>query len=228
MQHFVCARCREHHRYRSQRWHSAGICNRFSHTTLIIASGKGLCANGRAVPEGTTERKRPIPTQSRHFSCCLQLPGHEPEGFLLASHEQEGQQCSKNRLGISPFPLQDPNAGALHLLVLLPCSSAGFLCLLPVGPKAAPQLGWNRTSPLAAPLDKVRAFWVGNWNRGKTMCGDSARLNWDEWGSSSLPEMYPSDTGERRPGCLQLQPSAALPPWPARDQTSSVLRPAQK
>lgn len=49
-------------RYRSQRWEPAGIWNIFSHSTLIIASGNGFCANGRTMPEGTAAGKCPIPT----------------------------------------------------------------------------------------------------------------------------------------------------------------------
>lgn len=207
---FVCPSCKEHHKYGSQRWHPAGICHRVSHTTLIIASGKGLWANRATVPEETTERCDSSAPYSCDNSCCIQLSGHAHDGFLLALHQEEGQQCCKDSLGISPTPLQGHNQGVLHRLVLLHHSSGVFLCLLPAGPNLASQLGCNLTSSLAAPLDKVGVFRVGNWNRGKTMCGVSTRLSWDKKGSSYPPETYLGDTGEAPGEVVRMLPAPSL------------------
>lgn len=103
----------------------AGICNRFSHTTLTTASGKGLCASRGTVPEGTTERKHPIPTHLTSIT--------PPAAYKY--HEQERQQCCKGSLSISPTLLQGPSQEALHSLVLLQWSSVAFLGLLLLGPK---------------------------------------------------------------------------------------------
>lgn len=151
-----------------------------SHITLIIPSGKGFCANGPIVPEGTRERSDCYTPYSHHPSCCLQLSGHAHDGFLLALHQQEGQQCHKDSLGISPTPLQGLNQGVLHHLVLLHRSSMVFLCLLPAEPNPASQPGCNLTSSLAAPLDEVCVFWMGNGNGGKTICEERTRLRGDE------------------------------------------------
>lgn len=114
------------------------------------------------------------PSYSCHSSCCLQLPGHEHDGFLLALHKQEGQQCCKDNLGTSLTPLQGPRQGALHHLVI-----TLFLCLLPVGPKPASHLGC--TSPHHwHHVQATCVFRVGNWNRGKAMCGESTKINWRE------------------------------------------------
>lgn len=144
-------------RYRSWRWHPAGICNSFSHATLTTASGKGLCANRGTVPEGTRERKHPIPTHLISIS----------PPAVYKCHEQESQQCCKGSLGISPTPLQGPSQGALHSLVLLQRSSAEFLCFLLPGPKL--HHSWAvRTSP--SPLG-----WETE-TEGKMMCGESTKL----------------------------------------------------
>lgn len=114
----------------------AGICNRFSHTTLTTASGKGLCASRGTVPEGTTERKHPIPT---HLTSITPPAAYKYD-------EQERQQCCKGSLSISPTLLQGPSQEALHSLVLLQWSSAAFLGLLLLGPKL--HHSWAvRTSP---------------------------------------------------------------------------------